>query len=191
VPEPTPPRSPRERLLETASRLFYAEGITGVGVDRIVAESGVTRATMYRHFAGKEGLVLAYLEQEDATIRALFDQAAEQTSDPDALVAAVIDGIAADATLLHRRGCPFINASAEFPDPDSAVRQVVRRHRDWFRATLTDVLRGAGQDDPEQRAAALVLLRDAMLVGSYLDGSGPTTGSPEDAFRFSAERLLA
>lgn len=186
------PSEPRDRLLRTAAQLFYAEGITAVGVDRIVAEAGVTRATMYRHFAGKEGLVVAYLEQEDASLRALFGQAAEQTSDPQELVVAVIDGIAADATMLHRRGCPFINASAEYPDPGSAVRQVVRQHRDWFRATLAALLQGAGLDDPGQRAASLVLLRDAMLVGSYLDGQDePGAESLEAAFRSSAARILA
>lgn len=185
--------TPRDRLLTTAARLFYAEGITGVGVDRIVAESGVTRATMYRHFAGKEGLVVAYLEQEDHAIRTLFAQAATQTDDPHALVGAVIDGITADATLIHRRGCPFINASAEYPDPASPVRRVVQQHRDWFRATLTDVLRGAAVPDPQAAAAALVLLRDALLVGSYLDGDGdgPSTDALVAAFRSTAERVVA
>ena len=165
---------PRERLLRTATRLFYEEGINGVGVDRVVAEAGVTRATMYRHFPGKEALVVAYLEHEDAMIRGLFAAAAEQAAATDAspgdLLALVIDGVADDATRLHTRGCPFINASAEFPDADGPVRAVVRRHRNWFRATLTGLATDAGVEDPAATAASLVLLRDAMLVGSYLDG---------------------
>ncbi len=165
---------PRERLLRTATRLFYAEGIRGVGVDRVLAEAGVTRATMYRHFPGKEALVVAYLEHEDAAIRGLFAAAAEQASAAEAtprdLLALVIDGVADDATRLHTRGCPFINASAEFPDAAGPVRAVVRRHRDWFRATLTDLAAAAGAPDPAATAASLVLLRDAMLVGNYLDG---------------------
>ena len=74
--------APRDRLVETASRLFYAEGIKGVGVDRILAEAGVTRATMYRHFAGKEALVVAYLDREDATIRGYFDAATTAGGSP-------------------------------------------------------------------------------------------------------------
>ncbi|GAA4087685.1 TetR/AcrR family transcriptional regulator [Nocardioides kongjuensis] len=166
---------PRERLLRTATRLFYEEGINGVGVDRVVAEAGVTRATMYRHFPGKEALVVAYLEHEDAIIRSLFAAAAEQAAATGAsasdLLALVIDGVADDATRLHTRGCPFINASAEFPDATGPVRTVVRRHRDWFRATLTEVATAAGAPDPAATAASLVLLRDAMLVGGYLDGA--------------------
>lgn len=163
---------PRERLLQTATRIFYADGIHGVGVDRVIAEAGVTRATMYRHFPGKEALVVAWLEHEDATIKALFASVSESVPDasPQQLLALVIDGIAEDATRLHTRGCPFINASAEFPDPRSPVRKVVRRHRTWFRATLTQLAEAAQLPNPAGVAASLVLLRDAMLVGNYLDG---------------------
>lgn len=178
VPDAAPPNAkvsePRERLLRTATRLFYEEGIHGVGVDRVLAEAGVTRATMYRHFPGKEALVVAYLEHEDAVIRGLFAAAAEEAAArdaaPDELLGLVIDGVAEDATRLHTRGCPFINASAEFPDADGPVRAVVRQHREWFRGTLTALATAAGAPDPAATAAGLVLLRDAMLVGNYLDG---------------------
>lgn len=176
-PERSRPSEARERLLRTATSLFYAEGIKGVGVDRVLAEAGVTRATMYRHFPGKEALVVAYLEAEDAAIRTLFADAAAAAAEqsppagPRELLGLVIDGVAEDATRLHTRGCPFINASAEYPDPDGAVRAVVARHRDWFRATLTELATAADVDDPVGTAASLVLLRDAMLVGAYLDGA--------------------
>ena len=176
----------RERLLRTATELFYAEGIHSVGVDRVLRQAGVTRATMYRHFTGKEELVVAYLDAEDATIRGYFAAAAEQGGTPDELLEAVIEGIASDAARLHTRGCPFINASAEYPDPDSEVRRVVRRHRDWFRATLTDVVSAAGLPDPARAAAALVLLRDAALVGGYLDPDQDVVG----AFSRAARELL-
>ncbi|WP_220793440.1 TetR/AcrR family transcriptional regulator [Nocardioides stalactiti] len=165
--------APRDRLLQTAAALFYREGINGVGVDRVLSEAGVTRATMYRHFPGKEALVVAYLEQEDAHLRDLFAAAAQAAPDagPRDLLALVIDGVADDATRHHTRGCPFINASAEFPDARGEVRAVVRRHRDWFRSTLAALAEAAGVEDPQATAAALVLLRDAMLVGAYLDGA--------------------
>src|SRR6185312_15080155 len=83
---------PRERLLRTATELFYREGIHSVGVDRILAEAKVTRATMYRHFKGKEDLVKAYLALEDATIKGYFADAATN-ADPDTdMLALVIDG---------------------------------------------------------------------------------------------------
>jgi AcrR family transcriptional regulator len=160
----------RERLLRTASDLFYTEGIHAVGVDRIVAEAGVTRATFYRHFPSKEDLVEAYIRVEDAAIRSLVDAARAGAATPHELAAAVVDGIADDVARHHTRGCPFINAAAEYPDAASPVREAVRRHREWFRSSLEDVARGVGAADPAAAAGELVLLRDAAMVGGYLDG---------------------
>jgi AcrR family transcriptional regulator len=127
---------PRERLLETASRLFYAEGIHAVGVDRLVSEASVTRATFYRHFAGKEALVVAYLQAKDALAHALLAAAEAQTSDPVALLHAIVVAITEDVCGEGFRSCPFINAAAEYPDSNSAVRQAVQAHRTWFHDTL-------------------------------------------------------
>ena len=159
---------PRARLLRTASELFYRDGIHSVGVDRIVDAAGVTRATFYRHFPGKEDLVQAYLEGEDATLRHAFEGLAGL--DAEQSLEAVIQAIADDVTRNHTRGCPFINASAEYPDAASPVRVTVKNHRDWFRATLSGILAAAGRANPDEQAGALVLLRDAALVGGYLDG---------------------
>ncbi|UOQ90084.1 TetR/AcrR family transcriptional regulator [Agromyces endophyticus] len=160
----------RERLLQTASELFYREGIHAVGVDRIIAEAGVTRATFYRHFPSKEDLVEAYLGVEDANIRGAFAAAEESGAEPKELVGLVIDGLADDVSRHHTRGCPFINAAAEYPDPASGVRKAVAEHREWFRSELEHVLEAAEADDPEGAAGQLVLLRDAAMVGGYLDG---------------------
>ena len=161
---------PRERLLSTASELFYRDGLTGVGVERILAEANVTRATFYRHFEGKEGLILAYLDREDEKVRGYFSAAAEHATSPRHYLELAVTGIAEDALHHHNRGCPFINASAEYPDPGSPVRLRVDKHRTWFRGALEEALSRAGVPDAEDRARTLVLLRDAALVGGYLDG---------------------
>ncbi|MEV4686604.1 TetR/AcrR family transcriptional regulator [Microbacterium sp. LWH3-1.2] len=180
-------RSPaRRRLLEAATQLFYNEGIHSVGVDRIIEEAGVTRATMYKQFAGKEGLVLAYLEGEDQGLRALFAHASQASDDPEVLLDLVVAGIEQDIRDRHTRGCPFINAAAEYPD-EGPVRELIADHREWFRETLRQLAAGAGLRDPEGVAASLVLLRDAALVGGYLDGQarvGP-------AFARTARDLIA
>ncbi|WP_203580726.1 TetR/AcrR family transcriptional regulator [Microbacterium hibisci] len=180
------PASARQRLLQAATDLFYNEGIHSVGVDRIIEEAGVTRATMYKQFAGKEGLVLAYLEGEDEGLRTLFAQAAEASDDPAVLLDLVVGGIEQDIRDRHTRGCPFINAAAEYPD-EGPVRELIADHRQWFRETLRRLAAGAGLRDPEGVAASLVLLRDAALVGGYLDGHdrvGP-------AFARTARDLIA
>lgn len=163
------PSSARSRLLDAATDLFYSEGIHSVGVDRVIEAAGVTRATMYKQFAGKEGLVLAYLQGEDDGLRAMFGQAAAVSDDPDALLDLVISGIERDIRERHTRGCPFINAAAEYP-AEGPVRALIADHREWFRSTLEQIAVGAGLIDPAEVAASLVLLRDAALVGGYLDG---------------------
>ena len=159
----------RQRLLDAATDLFYSEGIHSVGVDRIIEAAGVTRATMYKQFEGKEGLVLEYLRGEDQGLRGLFAQAAGASDDPDILLELVVEGIAADIRDRHTRGCPFINAAAEYPD-GGPVRELIADHREWFRATLEHLAAAAGLVEPAEVAASLVLLRDAALVGGYLDG---------------------
>jgi AcrR family transcriptional regulator len=164
------PSEARQRLLTTASSIFYRDGIHSVGVDRVIAEAGVTRATFYRHFPGKEDLVLAYLQAEDAALRSLFTATSGSGLDAEELLEVIIQTIADDVSRNHTRGCPFINASAEYPDDQSPVRRTVASHRSWFRGELRAALEAAGRDDTAERAGALVLLRDAALVGGYLDG---------------------
>ncbi len=215
----------RERLLRVASELFYREGITRVGMDRILREAGVTRATMYRHFDGKEQLVAAYLRREDQALRAAFpdpvvagaggagapsgsrsgsDAGALSSSAPGAAAEPgppstdaspehsraaldeLLEGIADDVVRHHDRGCPFINAAAEYPDPDSEVRRIVRAHRDWFAAAVRARLVLAGAPDPDTTTAAIILLRDGALVGGYLDS--PATA--RTAFLTTARALL-
>jgi AcrR family transcriptional regulator len=164
------PSEARERLLSTASELFYREGIHSVGVDLLVLTAAVTRGTFYRHFPSKEDLVEAYLAREDSSIRLMFAQVFALDTGPDELLELVIEAIADDVTFTHTRGCPFINASAEYPDASSGVRVAIAAHRAWFRSTLAMALEAAGRPDPEAAAGALVLLRDAAHVGGYLDG---------------------
>lgn len=134
----------RARLLGTATRVFYAEGIHSVGVDRIIAEAQVTRATLYRHFSGKEALVLAYLDQADQGIRAQV--AAARTSEASAAdkVRAVGRALADGIRSPGFRGCAFLNAVAEYPDPEHPVHQAVLAHRQWFLDTVTELLAQAG-----------------------------------------------
>ncbi|MYS20150.1 MULTISPECIES: TetR/AcrR family transcriptional regulator [unclassified Streptomyces] len=164
---------PRERLLETASALFYAEGIRSIGVDRLIAEAQVTKATFYRHFPTKDDLVVAYLRGRDEAIRSrLADAAAGVADDPRKTLGLLLDGLADEVCGPGFRGCPFINAAAEYPDAAHPVRALIDGHRGWFRAALLELAAGCGHPDPEVAAAALFLLRDGAMVGGYLDGAG-------------------
>jgi AcrR family transcriptional regulator len=160
--------SPRERLLATAAQLFYREGIHTVPVDRLVTEANVTRATFYRHFPTKEDLVVAYLRATDATLRGAVDTATKGGS-TDQAVHAVLDLVGDSTGAPGFRGCHFINAAAEYPDPTHPVRIAVADHRRWFQDTLVELAAKAGHPDPEYAASVVVLLHDGALQGGSLD----------------------
>ncbi|WP_163511877.1 TetR/AcrR family transcriptional regulator [Fodinicola acaciae] len=163
----------RSQLLSTASRLFYAEGLHAVGIDRIVAEARGTRATLYRHFPSKDDLVVAYLTEADQAIRRQIEQASASASTAaDAVLAvagSIADGIRSDGF----RGCAFLNAAAEYPDPAHPVHQAVLRHRQWFLDTVTDLLAGTGETEPGPAARHFVMLRDGAMTAGCLGDPAP------------------
>jgi AcrR family transcriptional regulator len=167
----TRPSEARLRLLTTATQVFYAEGIHSVGVDRIIAEAKVTRATFYRHFPGKEDLVVAYLQSADQAIRDQVEAAiaAEGTSASD-ILRGVAAAIAADIQSPGFRGCAFLNAVAEYPDVAHPVHQAVLAHRAWFLDTLNTLMARIEVTRAEAAAQHFVMLRDgAMAAGCLFD----------------------
>jgi len=159
----------RSRLLDTAARLFYTEGIQAVGVDRLVSEAKITRATFYRQFPAKDELVRAYLERTDRAARAKVESLAEQANEPRELINALAGWLAEIACAPGTRGCAFINAAAEYPDPDHPVRVLIAEHRHWLHQRLREVLADAGHPDPGLGATTLMLLRDGAMVSGALD----------------------
>lgn len=159
--------SPAERLLDTAATLFDREGIRAVGIDRLIAQAEVARASLYQHFGSKDALVVGYLERADRADRAGFARATR------ALDAAPLDRIRTVFALAHAsaqrrryRGCRYLNALTEFPERDHPVRKVVLAHRDWLTEELTRALEQAGAPHPAELAARIQLLYDGALVGS-------------------------
>ena len=164
----------RARLLATASRLFYAEGIHAVGIDRIIATAEVTRATLYRHFPSKDDLVVAYLTQADNAVRARTDAARAQGASADDIVRAVGQSIADDIQARFR-GCAFLNAAAEYPDPTHPVHRAVLEHRQWFLATITELFSETGKPDSEPAGRHFVMLRDGAMAAGCLTDPAPIT----------------
>lgn len=160
--------APRERLLRTASRLFYTDGIRAVGMDRLVKEASVTRATCYRHFATKDDIVLAYLGVVDQQIRGAVG-AIVAKHPPVAALRGILDFFGDITCAQGFRGCSFLNAAAEYPDADSPVRHFIAAHRAWLRGTFRSLLVQAGHPEPDQAAGVLVLLRDGAMSGGELD----------------------
>ena len=157
----------RRRLLDTATRLFYAEGIHAVGIDRIIAEAGIAKATFYNHFPSKEDLVVAYIEEQDRLGRTAIAALPKQL--PRKMIAAIMGRISEAVVAGGWRGCPFLNAAAEYPDPASPVRQAIDARRVWQRDSLRDLLAADGDPAPSVTASLLVALSDGLLESAYLD----------------------
>ena len=155
----------RDRLLQTATRLFYAEGIHTVGVDRVIAEAGVAKATFYKHFPSKDDLVVAYLNDEWDRQRALMENLPSQGV---ARIRAVFTEFAEVSCGPGFRGCLFLNAAAEFHAPAHPARRVIDGYRTWFRALMRDLLAADARPDPERKADFLLLARDGITVGGGL-----------------------
>ena len=181
------PSHARVRLLEIADELFYTDGINSVGIDRIIAAAGVTKATFYKQYGSKDTLILEYIGGRDQQIRrALMDLAAESPN-AGSVLAALVDAVVADTARPNFRGDPFINAAAEFPSPAHPVRLAIAAHRDWFTGFLEEQLRAAGHPQPGAAADEFYLLRDGAVAGAYTgDVIAATT-----AFVRGASRILA
>jgi AcrR family transcriptional regulator len=158
----------RDRLLRTASALFYAEGLRGVGVDRVIAEAGVTRATFYRHFPGKEDLVVAYLRGVDSAVRERAGEVPAGAAAADAWLRDLTSLVGDTLCGAGFRGCAFINAAAEHPDPASPVRQTVRVHREWLEDGVRTAFTAVGHPRPSDAARRWLVLRDGAMVAGYL-----------------------
>lgn len=180
------PSAARERILAAAFTLFYARGIRAVGVDLIIAESGVAKATFYKHFPAKDDLVLAYLEQADAAWTGQLHAAAAAAGPaPADQLVGMFDALTSTCRTEGYRGCGFLNAAAEAV-PGSAIHDRTVAHKSAVRQWVRDLASRAGAADPDQLATALTLLLDGGLSAGALDADPYAA----DVARHTSRRLV-
>jgi AcrR family transcriptional regulator len=178
-----PAQPARERILDTAFRLFYAHGPRGVGVDTVIAESGVAKATLYKHFPRKDDLVVAYLDKVDQTWFGQLRAAARAVGeDPREQMVGMFDALASACRREGYHGCAFINTAAE-SGAGSTVHARTVEHKNVVRAWVTDLARRAGAADPEQLARQLTVLIDGGLSSGVLDADPITPAAAKAAAR--------
>jgi AcrR family transcriptional regulator len=154
-----------EKLLATASRLFYANGVRAVGVEWIVAESGVAKTSLYRHFQTKDDLVRAFLEREDREFWQQWEQvAAAAQGDATSEVMDLLDWIGKRVSRDGYRGCPQINVAAEFADQTHPARTIRRQHKAEMLKRLRDMVGRIGVKRPDEIAIQLALLIDGAFT---------------------------
>lgn len=167
----------KQRILETADRLFYDEGIRAVGIDRLISQSSVTKATFYKHYGSKDRLILEYIAYRHLQVAELLDVTAQAADDAGQLLHDIVRLQTRFIGTPNFRGCPFLNAAVEFVDATHPVRRAVEQHRDWFHDVLETLLRTAGHPLPGDAADDLVLARDGAMFGAYTGDAIAATAS--------------
>ncbi|MEV6414700.1 TetR/AcrR family transcriptional regulator [Kribbella sp. NPDC051718] len=181
VTEKRPPT--RERILATADELFRMHGLRGVGIDRIIAESGVAKSTLYAHFPSKDELIEAYLVKADERWRGYLRQAAIAAgTDPKEQLVGLFDAVD-DAYKRHQLyGCPFINAAAE-SEPGSRAHAATLQHKKAVREWVRFLAEAAGADDPVGLAMRITLLIDGALAAERLEQDSAMPAAAKAAAR--------
>ncbi len=165
----------RDRILDAASEMFYRGGVRAVGIDAIIARSGVAKMSLYRNFPSKDALVTAWLEERNHAFWQRWERAeATCPGDPRAQLAAILDMVAARVSHPRWRGCPFLNTNTEFPEPDHPARAVILANKRAVHDRLHALAEAARAHDPDLLAQQLQLLIDgAYAIGQSLGPDGP------------------
>ena len=163
---PVVPRTARDRIVLTAIDLFYDHGFNAVGLDRILEVAGTTKTTFYKHFASKDELAVVALRQRDAWERAAWARAVQQLAgdDPKGQLLAIFDVLDVWFNDPAFRGCMFINAGIEFPNPNDPVHQAAAEHKRAARDTVAAIAQRGGASDPGAFADAYTLVFEGTLV---------------------------
>jgi AcrR family transcriptional regulator len=166
----------KERILETADRLFYLEGIRAIGVDTIAARIGISKRTLYNHFPSKDALITAYLERR-------FVHARPSDKSPVEQILSTFDSLERRFSAKDFRGCPFVNAVAELGPKDRAVKKIAiafkESRRQWFRARLEEL----GVTDADALATQLQLLVDGSIALDLVRDDPGMARAAKDAAR--------
>ncbi len=163
----------RERILATASALFYRQGVRAVGVDLVVAEARVAKTSLYRYFKTKDDLIAAFLQREDQDFWATWARVSEaHRSDAAAELDAQLDWIAERVSRPNYRGCPQINVAAEFPDSNHPARAVAAAHKNELKRRLEHIVSRLDVQQPEHLALQLSLLINGAFVSAQLIPEG-------------------
>ncbi|SFD45076.1 transcriptional regulator, TetR family [Devosia psychrophila] len=178
----------RERILDTASDLFYRRGVRAVGVDLVVEMAGVAKTSLYRHFRTKDELIAAFLQREDEDFWANWDRvAAVHPEDGAAELEGQLAWIAERVGRPHYRGCPQLNVAAEFPDEEHPARIVARRHKQALYLRLKGIARRLGVQYPELLATQLTV----VINGAFVSSQALSTGDAAQTLVQMARALIA
>jgi AcrR family transcriptional regulator len=170
------PRKPgmKDRILETADRLFYLQGIRAIGVDTIAAEIGISKRTLYNHFPSKDALIAAYLERR-------FVQPRPSDKPPAEQILGTFDALERRFAAKDFRGCPFVNAVAEMGAEDQSVRKIAIAFKESRRLWFRDLLVQLEVKQPEALATQLAVLVDGCIAQDLVRNDPAMARAAKDA----------
>jgi len=183
---PRNPAASRQRLIETAAALFYRRGIHRTSIDEVVAEAGLTKPTLYRHFGSKDALVAAVVEYRSICWSEAIEARISSARSPVRRIVAVFEFLEEFIAARNFRGCALVNASVEILDPSTAGRKCAQANKQRNRERLERLARNAGLTKPKALAASLSLLFEGAIVTAYVESDAD---AGRDARR-AAERLI-
>ena len=181
--------SARQRILDTAERLFYAEGIRAVGIDRIIAEADIAKMTLYNHFPSKDDLILEVLKEKDTKVFEMFERSISRQvrrgkNRVDAFFSALKDWFNDS----NYRGCSFINASVELADPNHAAAKISTQHKKRFHDMIKRIIADQhGQKIANAVAPAVRLLVEGAIVTAVTENSS----MPAQTAKKAAKALIS
>jgi AcrR family transcriptional regulator len=164
----------KERILETADKLFYLRGLRAVGVDTIAAEIGISKRTLYNHFPSKDELIAAYLAGR-------FVKAPPSDKPPVEQILGTFDRLERGFASKGFRGCPFVNAVAELGAEDQSVKKIAIAFKESRRIWFRDLLIQLDVADPEGLATQLALLVDGSIAQDLVRGDPSMARAAKDA----------
>lgn len=163
--------APKDKVFQTAARMFYQHGYRAVGVDTLAAESGIGKMTLYRHYPTKDDLIVAYLRDSDELFWNGFEQITKDTSTPREKLLAFFESLQEYITTPACYGCPFLNVATEYPETDHPGHQVAIDHKQSVRVRFRQLAKAAGAKHPAALADQLFLLMDGAYMASRMFGA--------------------
>jgi AcrR family transcriptional regulator len=160
--------SKRDELVRKALEIFYRRGFHATGMDLLAAETGISKATMFKHFRSKEELILAVLRLRDQDFRNWLFRRMAQAGPPRAQLSAMFDALAEWFASPGFRSCMFIKAASEYPDPGHPIHSQAAEHKRLLYLQLHQIAAEAGAEDPAALARALLLLKEGAIVTAHL-----------------------
>jgi AcrR family transcriptional regulator len=162
--------APKDKVFQTAARLFYKHGYRAIGVDTLAAESGIGKMTLYRHYPSKDDLIEAYLKDSDELFWRNFEEITKNAPTPREKLLAFFESLQDYVSTPACYGCPFLNVATEYPETQYPGHRVAIKHKQSVRARFRQLARAAGARNPAALADQLFLLMDGAYMAARMFG---------------------